>query len=271
MSTSVTRIQHDKVLEIILNRPPVNAIDLRTSTDLYEAFKDFQENPRLRVAVLTAAGERLFSAGWDLKEYAANGDDLLASGDYDLGPGGLGGLSEFWGLSKPVIAAVNGKAIGGGFEMLLAADLIIAAEHAQFMLPETRLGFLPDAGGLQRLAKRLPYNLAAELMLTGRAMGADEAQRWGLVCQVVPAAELRERSLALAQHIAEGAPLAQQAMKEVLAQTHALNVEAAFACTRRAWQGNSSLPAYEKMLHSDDYLEGSRAFTEKRKPVYKGC
>jgi crotonobetainyl-CoA hydratase len=271
MSIAVSSVEYGKVVEITLNRPPVNAIDLKTSTQLYNALKDFQDNPQLTVAVLTAAGERLFCAGWDLKEYAEGGSDLVDSGNYDLGPGGLGGLSEFWGLRKPVIAAVNGKAIGGGFEMLLAADLIIAAEHAQFILPETRLGFLPDAGGLQRLAKRLPYNLAVELMLTGRAMDAREAQRWGLVCQVVPAAELRQRSLELAQHVAEGAPLAQQAMKEVLAKTHSLSVEDAFACTRGAWQGSGRLPAYEKMLHSDDYLEGSRAFTEKRQPVYKGC
>lgn len=271
MNKSVMIERHNHVLEITLNRPPVNAIDLSTSCELYEAFSELQENPELRVGIITAAGERIFSAGWDLKEFASNGEDIVESGDYDLGPGGVGGLSEFWKLKKPVIAAVNGKAIGGGFEMLLGADLIIAAEHAEFLLPEIKLGFLPDGGGIQRLSKRLPYNLAAELMLTGRVLSAQEARHFGLVSDVVSAEELLPRARQLAHQISEGAPLSLQAMKEVMTAIAPLSDEESFSLTRKAWKGDSGLPIYEKMLRSDDYLEGSRAFSEKRKPVYKGC
>ena len=154
MSDSVVIQRHGHVLEIILDRPPVNAINLSASCELFKAFSLLQDDPTLRVGLLRATGEKVFSAGWDLKEFAAQGSQLQANGNYDLGPGGLGGLPEFWGLHKPVIACVNGKAIGGGFEMLLAADLLIAAEHAEFSLPDIQLGFLPDAGGVQRLAKR---------------------------------------------------------------------------------------------------------------------
>lgn len=257
-------------MEVILNRPPVNAIDLQTSCDLYEAFQQIQQDPEIYVGIITAAGDKVFSAGWDLKEFADNGDDMLESAEYDLGPGGLGGISEFWGLKKPIIAAVNGKAIGGGFEMLLAADLILAAEHVQFWLPEVKLGFLPDGGGLQRLPKRLPYNIAAELMLTGRRMGAQEAKHYGLVNEVISSEQLLPRAHEIAEQIAEGAPLSLQALKETMAATAPLNIEQSFQMTRQTWQGNSGLPMFEAMLSSDDYLEGSRAFAEKRLPIYKG-
>ncbi len=270
MNKTVTTEQHGYVLEITLDRPPVNAIDLKTSCDLYEAFALLQQDPELRVGIITAAGERLFSAGWDLKEFADNGDAMVEGGEYDLGPGGLGGMSEFWGLKKPVIAAVNGRAIGGGFEMLLAADLIIAAEHVEFSLPEVKLGFLPDGGGIQRLGKRLPSNIAAELVLTGRSFSASEARSYGLVNEVVPADQLIIRARQLARQIAEGAPLSLQAAKETLSLLQTVDVEESFRLTRQAWKGDSGLPMLEKMLNSEDYLEGSRAFAEKRQPVYKG-
>lgn len=271
MNKSITIERRDRVLEITLNRSPVNAINLSTSYELYEAFNQLQNDAELRVGIITAAGDKIFSAGWDLKEFAANGDEMVETGEYDLGPGGIGGLPEFWGLKKPIIAAVNGKAIGGGFEMLLAADLIIAAEHVQFLLPEVKLGFLPDGGGIQRLSKRLPYNLAAELMLTGRAFTAQEAKHFGLVAEVVPVDKLLPRARELAQNIANGAPLSLQALKEVMTKIEELGVEESFELTRKAWQGGSGLPIFEKMLRSDDFLEGSRAFSEKRQPVYKGC
>lgn len=270
MAISVTTIKKGKVMEVTLNRPPVNAIDLQTSCDLYEAFQQIQQDPEIRVGIITAAGEKIFSAGWDLKEFAETGDDIVESAEYDLGPGGLGGMSEFWGLKKPIIAAVNGKAIGGGFEMLLAADIILAAEHVQFWLPEVKLGFLADAGGIQRLPKRVPYNVAAELMLTGRRLGAEEAKHWGLVSEVLPSDQLLARAHELAADIAEGAPLSLQALKEVMTETESLTVEDSFKRTRQAWKGDSGLPVFETMLHSEDYLEGSRAFSEKRPPVYKG-
>ena len=270
MNKSVTIERHDHVLEITLNRPPVNAINLQTSCDLYEAFTLLQQDPELRVGIITAAGERLFSAGWDLKEFAANGDEMVEGGEYDLGPGGVGGMTEFWGLTKPVIAAVNGRAIGGAFEMLVAADLIIAAEHVEFSLPEVTLGFLPDGGGIQRLGKRLPYNIASELILTGRAFSANEAKHYGLVNEVVPAKQLMERAHELARQIAEGAPLSLQAAKETMGALQTLDDEESFRLTRQAWKGGSGLPMLEKMLNSEDFLEGSRAFAEKRPPVYKG-
>ncbi len=270
MTISVTTIKKGKVLEITLNRPPVNAIDLKTSCDLFEAFQKIQNDPEIFVGIITAAGEKIFSAGWDLKEFSKTGDAMLESGEYDLGPGGLGGMSEFWGLKKPIIAAVNGKAIGGGFEMLLSADIIIASDHVEFILPEVKLGFLADGGGIQRLPKRIPYNVAAELMLTGRPMKADEAKHYGLVSEVVPNHQLLTRAHEIAQQICEGAPLAMQALKEVMSETYSLTDEDTFKKTRQAWKGNSGLPYFEKMLRSEDYLEGSRAFSEKRTPEYKG-
>ena len=139
------------VLEITLDRPPANAIDAATSRALYEAFARLESDPELRVGIVTAAGERFFCAGWDLKAAAA-GEEAGA----DQGPGGFAGLTELHGRAKPVIAAVNGIAAGGGFELVLAADLVVAAEHAEFSLPETGLGIIPDAGGVLRLPRRLP-------------------------------------------------------------------------------------------------------------------
>ena len=263
MSQSVTTIKKGKVLEITLNRPPVNAINLQTSCDLYEAFKLLQEDPELCVGIIT-------SAGWDLKEFSETGNEMVEQGVYDLGPGGLGGMSEFWQLKKPVIAAVNGKAIGGGFEMLLAADIIIAADHVEFILPETHLGFLADGGGIQRLSKRIPYNIASELMLTGRPMSAQEAHKWGLVSEVVPKEDLLDKAREMATSISKAAPLALQAMKEVMQETHNLSDEQSFKRTHEAWRSDNVFPKYKAMLNSEDYLEGSNAFAEKREPNYQG-
>ncbi len=151
---------------------------------------------------MTGGGERLFSAGWDLKA-AAGG----ASEEDDFGPGGFAGLTELFDLDKPVIAAVNGLAIGGGFELALACDLVVAAEHATFALPETAVGVAADAGGLQRLPRQLPYRIALELLLTGRRMPATEAKHYGLINAVVPAAALMAEARRYAALIAEGAPL----------------------------------------------------------------
>jgi len=270
MSPSVSCQKYGRVLEITLDRPPVNAINLQTSTDLYHAFKMLQEDDELYVGIITNKGGRYFSAGWDLKEFADKGDELMESSDYDLGPGGLGGMSEYWGLKKPIIAAVTGSAIGGGFEMLLSADIILAAKEVEFWLPEAKLGFLPDGGGLQQLPKRLPYNLASELMLTGRKLGMAEARHHGLVAQVLEAYQVLPRAHEMAAEIAQAAPLPLQAMKEMMALSTSLTVEQTFVQTRKAWFGGSDFPLFEKMLNSEDYLEGSRAFSEKRPPNYKG-
>jgi crotonobetainyl-CoA hydratase len=250
----------DGVLVVTLDRPTANAVDVATSHALYDAFAALENDPALRVGVLTGAGDRFFSAGWDLKAAAA-GETV----DADHGPGGFAGLTELFGRTKPVIAAVNGLAFGGGLELALAADLMVVADHAELALTEVRVGVVADAGGLLRLPRRLPEAVARELLLTGRRMTADEAGRWGLANRVVPGTELMGAALDLAAEIRAGAPLAVAAVQEVLAATAGLDVEAGFARLR-----SGDLPAYTRMLGSDDAVEGPRAFAEKRAPQWSG-
>jgi crotonobetainyl-CoA hydratase len=256
-----------RVLEITLDRPPANAINLALGTALHEALCGLRDDPNLSVGLLTAAGERIFSAGWDLKELAAAEDPEAYNEAAVNAPGGFAGIAEFWDLNKPVVAAVNGLAVGGGFEIALAADVIVTADHAAFALPEMQRGFIPDGGAVQRLPRRIPYNVAVEMMLTGRRMGAEEAVRWGLVCAAVPAADLMTRARALADEIAAGAPLALQALLEVVPALDRMSEREAFA---RLKPGRSGLPAYERMLTSEDFREGPAAFAEKRRPEWKG-
>ncbi|MFC5742542.1 enoyl-CoA hydratase-related protein [Dyella tabacisoli] len=260
MSTAVRTTIEGHILLIELNRPKANAIDARTSCELYEAFAHLQENAALRVAIITGHGEKFFSAGWDLKAAAA-GEAV----DADHGPGGFAGLTEFFALHKPVIAAVNGLAFGGGFELALAADLIVAAEHAQFALPEVGLGIIPDAGGVLRLPQRLPRAIAVDMLLTGRRMSSTEAAQWGLVNTVVPPAQLLRTALDLAHRIAEGAPMAVASIKETLQHTAHLPAEDGYRLMR-----GGTLPRYRSMLASQDAAEGIRAFAEKRKPQWRG-
>jgi len=248
----------DGVLTITLDRPKANAIDVATSALLYAAFERLQNDPALRVAIVTGTG-RFFSAGWDLNA-ATDGEAI----DVVHSPGGFAGLTEFFALDKPVIAAVNGLAMGGGFELALAADLIVAADNAAFALPEVRLGMLADSGGVLRLPKRLPQAIAREMLLTGRRMQADEALRWGLVNQIVPAGELMAAAMALARQIVAAAPLAISALRQVLRATEVLSVQDGFRTMR-----GGSLGAYQAMLQSDDALEGPRAFAEKRTPLWR--
>jgi crotonobetainyl-CoA hydratase len=247
------------VLEVTLDRPPANAIDRHTSVALYEQFARLRDDPELRVGILTAAGERFFSAGWDLKAAAAGEEDPST----DFGPGGFAGLTEMFDLDKPVVAAVNGLAAGGGFEMVLACDLILAAEHAEFFLPELSIGVVPDAGGVQRLPRLLPRAVAMELLLTGRRLGADEAHRWGLVRSVAPAERLLDEARELADRIAAAAPLATQAAKQVVRGIEGLGAEEAFAAMRRG-----DFPAYTLALASDEAREGATAFAEGRPPRF---
>ena len=247
------------VLTITLDRPKANAINVATSRALYAAFKQLQDDSALRVAIITGSG-RFFSAGWDLSA-ATEGEAI----DADHGPGGFAGLTEFFSLGKPVIAAVNGLAFGGGFELALAADLIIAADHVEFALPEVKLGMIPDSGGVLRLPRRLPRAIATEMLLTGRRMSAQEAQRWGLVNQVVPADDLMRTAHEMAAVIVQNAPLALAAVKEVLRETEGQTLPQAYQTLR-----TGDLSNYRAMLTSEDAQEGPRAFGEKRPPRWSG-
>lgn len=247
------------VLEVTLDRPKANAIDLATSRRMGEVFLKFRDDPDLRVAVLTGAGEKFFCAGWDLKA-AASGDAV----DGDYGVGGFGGLQELRGLNKPVIAAVNGIACGGGLELMLSADLIVAAEHATCALPEIRSGTVADAASI-KLPKRVPYHVAMEMLLTGRWMDAHEAARWGLVNRVVPAEALMAEARALADELASGPPLVFAAIKEVVREAEAMRFQDAMNRIAR-----SQFETVERLYRSEDQQEGARAFTEKRAPRWKG-
>ncbi|MEJ2014957.1 MAG: enoyl-CoA hydratase-related protein, partial [Limibacillus sp.] len=180
------------VLEVTMKRAKANAIDLATSQALGEVWSEFRDDPELRVGILTSGLDRFFSAGWDLKEA-----DEGVRPDADYGVGGFGGLQELPGANKPVIAAVGGMAVGGGFEMTLCCDLILASDQARFCLPEIKAGVLADAATV-KLPRRLPYHIAMDLLFTGRWMEAEEAHRWGLVNEVLPPDQLLPRARELA-------------------------------------------------------------------------
>lgn len=248
------------IFEVELDRPPANAIDLATSRAMGQVFAEFRDDPELRVAVVSTAGERFFSGGWDLKA-AADGDAV----DGDYGVGGFAGLQMLPGLDKPVIALVDGMAVGGGFELALSADLIYATESTRFALPEINAGTLADAATL-KLPKRLPYHVAMELLLTGRWMTAEEAHRWGLVNEVLADGDaLAARGRETAQMLAAGPPLVYAAIKEVLRESQNETFESAMSRIAR-----SDFPTVRRLYTSEDHEEGARAFAEKREPRWRG-
>ena len=260
MPTPVTTIRTGRVLEITLDRPKANAIDTPTSRLLGETFRGFRDDPDLRVAIITGGGGKFFSAGWDLKGAAAGTE----APDGDYGVGGFGGLQELIGMNKPVIAAVNGMAVGGGFELALSADLILAAEHVRFALPEIKAGTLADAATI-KLPRRMPYHVAMDLLLTGRWMDAEEAKQWGLINEIVPAAGLLPRARELAALLADGPPLVFAAIKEVVRETEGMPFLQAMAMVNRR-----KFASVDVLYASEDQKEGPRAFAEKRAPVWTG-
>lgn len=257
--SAVTLEARGQVLIITLDRPKANAIDVATSMALYAAFKTLDDDPALRVGIITGTG-RFFSAGWDLA--AANAGEAV---DAVHSPGGFAGLTEYFSLTKPVIAAVNGLAVGGGFELALAADLIVASDTAQFWLPEAQLGILPDSGGLLRLPSCLPERLAREMIYTGRRLTAAEALHHGLASRVCTPEALIDTALKLARAVATSAPLAIKAARDILRATAGLDTEEGFRLMR-----SGAIPSYQAMLGSEDALEGPRAFGESRLPIWHG-
>ncbi|TNJ45086.1 carnitinyl-CoA dehydratase [Phaeobacter sp. B1627] len=258
-SSPVKTRREGAVFEVTLDRPKANAIDLKTSRLMGEAFQGFRDDPELRVAIVTGGGAKFFCPGWDLK--AAAGGDAV---DGDYGVGGFGGLQELRDLNKPVIAAVNGIACGGGLELALSADIILAADHATFALPEIRSGTVADAASV-KLPKRIPYHIAMELLLTGRWFDAEEAHRWGLVNEVVAADQLMERAWDLARLLASGPPLVYAAIKEIVRDAE----DAKFQDAMNRITGRQ-LRSVDILYGSEDNLEGARAFAEKRDPIWKG-
>jgi crotonobetainyl-CoA hydratase len=233
----------DAILQVTLDRPKANAIDLETSKIMGAVFEDFRDNPEMRVAIITGGGNKFFCPGWDLKA-AADGDAV----DGDYGVGGFGGLQEMRAMNKPVIAAVNGIACGGGLELALSADIILAADAASVKLP-----------------KRIPYHIAMELLLTGRWFDVNEAFRWGLVNEIVASNQLLDRAWEFARLLASGPPLVYAAIKEIVRDAEDTKFQDAMNRITK-----SQLPAVERLYRSEDQLEGARAFAEKRNPVWHG-
>ena len=248
---------------LVFDRPKVgNAIDAQMFLDLEAAWAELDADESVRVIVNTGNGDA-FQTGLDVRQLAKEPEAMRRSSrqtrNFEL-------RMTAWhcGVWKPVIAAVNGMAVGGGFELAISADLIVAAEHARFALPEIAAAAIADAATI-KLPRRIPYHLAMDLLLTGRFMDAQEALRVGLVREVVPGERLLERARELARMLAEGPPLVFAAIKEVIAETAHLPVAEAFRVV-----DSRALPTIERLYTSEDMLEGARAFAERRAPQWKG-
>jgi enoyl-CoA hydratase/carnithine racemase len=264
--------KREHIAYVTINRPDVmNALHGPAGAEMGRVWADFRDDPDSWVAIVTGAGDRAFSAGMDLRARAA-ANAATAAGEApppstplpNTGANpGFGGLTNprnnnIW---KPIIAAVNGYALGGGLELAMACDIIIAADHAQLGLPEPKRGIIAGAGGVHRLPRQIPLKIAMGYMLTGRHMSAQDAHRWGLVNEVVPLAELIPTAERWAREIMECAPLSVQATKQSAMQGLELSLEQAY---------NGSYEAVQRMMASEDSKEGPRAFAERRKPVWTG-
>ena len=247
----------DRVACITINRPEVmNSLHPPANQELSAAFDDFDADPDTWVAILTGAGDKAFSAGNDLKYSAEHG-----MGAVKMGKGGFGGIASRFDLFKPVIGAVNGFALGGGFEIAMACDIIVAADHARFGLPEPRVGLAALAGGMQRLPRYIPPKIAMGMMLTGKHIMADEAHRLGIVNEVVPGKDLMTTAARWASEILECSPISVRATKQVALLSEGLPLEDAM---------NKSYPLVGSLFGSEDMMEGIMAFAQKRKPQWKG-
>ncbi|MGQ4808875.1 Enoyl-CoA-hydratase [Candidatus Entotheonellaceae bacterium PAL068K] len=249
--------KQERIAIVTINRPErMNALHPPANFELDEIWNDFEQDPEVWIGVLTGTGEKAFSAGNDLKYTAEHGMSMVRSA-----PTGFGGIANRTTCWKPIIAAVNGFALGGGFEMALACDIIIAANHARLGLPEPRVGLMAGAGGVHRLPRMMPHKIAMGHILTGRHMTAQEAHQWGIVNEVVPLADLMPTVERWAQEILECAPLSVRASKQaaMLGLGHPLDIAI-----------NLNYTENTKMRRSEDTVEGPRAFAEKRNPNWQG-
>jgi len=256
MKLEFTRYEkRDHVAYVTMNRPEVmNALHPAANEELAAVWDDFAADPDAWVGILTGAGEKAFSAGNDLKWTATHGMPRIPKS-------GFGGITARFDLWKPVIAAVNGFALGGGLEMALACDIIVAAEHATLGLPEPRVGLMAAAGGVHRLPRSIPLKVAMGLMLTARRITAAEAARLGLVNEVVPGRDVMTAAERWASEIRECSPLAVQATKQAALEGLGKPLAEAMA---------TPYPAVQRLFTSEDAIEGPLAFAEKRPPRWKG-